>query len=248
MENRSRREFFTDSARMVAAGLATGTPLLALQGCDTLAPSERTLLIEPATYFVNVREGGIEIFNSETGTRIGAEVRLEPLREVEEDDNIDVGFQFVENAPTQAVISGPAHSIQPGSPDDLRRWSQQFPGFFVYFGLVHTHELRPCVTVPVKHVHLTVKRWSWTDDRQAWTHLHIGMYGNRGSRCFVIYDNLHPWICIKTPCTPSWSALKDGIKQGLRLGLAAAGVVVAAWVIEAAAATLATALFGLILI
>lgn len=236
MTDRSRREFLADSARMFAAGFGG---MLALQGCGDSGGSGLILppgpLFRPTTYQVKLgSERILGILDQGTGKEVSGDLILKPPRPVQIGDDLGIGFEFSETLPATDEA------------DPRRYVSVQFPGFYIFAGRVDRHPLRPCVNEDVTHLHITLKRSKNTDDRQAWSHLHLGTYRSGGRKCFVLFDNLHPWICFKT-CSPTQGELKRILQLAIAAALVAAGIGVAAWIVGSAATVLATALFGIVI-
>lgn len=125
-------------------------------------------------------------------------------------------------------------------------------GFGLNFGVFYIrfegfdpqpHPLVPCVYEPVRHVHFIIKRDSSTDDREAYMKLHLGTFtqAQNGRRCFVMFDNLHPWICARA-CEPDrvdFERLRDAIQNAIQAALATAAVAVSVAVIRQAANAIA---------
>lgn len=239
MHKLTRRQFVaTGGCAIASVGLGSA---LGLIGCvdsketPTDSGSGFGLDDTPVRYQIRVSGDQVEVVEAATGRLLGpGDEILHLLTPPQDGDEIGLGIQ----------LEFEPESAKPLAPQD---WGQQFPGFFVYVGRIDTHPLSPCLDQPVKHTHLTLKRYSSTPDREAWAKFHLGAYRNpRRSKCLVLYDSQHPRICLKT-CTPTREGLERLFRDALTALFAAIGIYVSATVIASAARALATALLALVL-
>lgn len=109
----------------------------------------------------------------------------------------------------------------------------QFGSFYAHYrgggADTDTHPLKPCVSAPVTHVHLTIKKSQSTPDSEAYAKLHFGRYESGGKSCYVVFDNLHPWVCLKTcwsgtPGKKETEEVKQQASQGISQSLSASNL------------------------
>jgi len=236
MSDRSRRQFISDSARLVGGGLL-GIPLVgALESCDNgpeviTGAVQESEPLQPTTFRVRISDTSTELIDNSTGRLYHGGVALQPTREYKAGDELNLGFEFEEVVP----------ATNPGIRRDV---SKQFPGFAVFIGRWDWHALSPCVNSPVTHFHVQVGRTlADINKHKTWFNFHLGTYRNGNFKCFVLFDSDHKWICIKL-CRPTVPGLQSMIYDGMRQGFATANVGVASAVLWAAAGVLAVAVFA----
>lgn len=121
-------------------------------------------------------------------------------------DGLPVAKADFENAIKNPSSSVPEKPTGYGEKHGALKFGVPFGVFYLFFrGLgpdSDTHPLKPCVEQPVHHVHVTIKKTKNSDDKFAWTHMHIGSYMNEfDERCYVAYDSHHKSFCHKL-CVP----------------------------------------------
>lgn len=119
----------------------------------------------------------------------------------------------------------------------------------IYYKYPDTHPLVPCVNQPVYHVGFeifTFPQWdwrtgSWSKGGTKISNLHAGSYTSSGRKCWVIYDNLHQWICLKD-CNAirGFQAIYNAVHS--KVFAALVGIGIASWI----AYTIATVIAGLV--
>lgn len=109
------------------------------------------------------------------------------------------------------------------------------------------HPLRPCVTLPVKHFHITIKQRSSTPNRQAWVHLHVGTFREGNCKRFVVYDSASR-LCLKSPPCPKRGDLESMLKSAMKSALSAVHINIGDWLIAGAAVTISYAIYASLLV
>jgi hypothetical protein len=139
------------------------------------------------------------------------------------------------------LITG-ANQIAAAPPNiTMYGWKLQFRG-------PETHPLGSCVSQPVTHFNVEVFR---QNSKGRWNYIfnaHLGAYRSGGRRCFVLWNNVRPYVVCWKICSPTSNQLKEMFKWILIAAAAIAAVALAAWIISLIASAAAAVTFPALLL
>lgn len=122
------------------------------------------------------------------------------------------------------------------------RYRRELGGWAIQVRGPESHTLGTCVRSRVRHYNFEVFRRNHSGRWDYVVNMHIGTYWSWGRKCFVMWDNWHPWVCWKV-CGPSRGNLEEMLRWMLYLAAAIIAVAIAWWVVSWLAASVGGAMF-----